>query len=65
MPATTLVGALGTKPGITFTALDDGPLPTTLVAYTVTVIVVLFVNPEIVQPVDEVVHVCPVLAVAV
>src|SRR5262249_14492032 len=65
-PATALVGAFGTKPGITVSGLDAGPSPTMFVAYTVTVTLTLFVMPVIVQPVDDPfpVHDCPELAVA-
>ena len=59
------MGAFGTKPGMTVTGLDAGPIPMLFVALTVIVIDALFVSPAIVQVVDDVAHDCPELAVAV
>ena len=64
-PAMRLVGAFGTKPGITPTELDAGPMPMALLAVTLIVMDTLLVSPLIVHPVEVVVHDWPELAVAV
>jgi hypothetical protein len=55
-PASTFVGAFGTKPGITLAALDAGPVPMMLVAVTVIVTDTLFVSPLIEQLVPVAAH---------